>query len=404
MENTLSTLKVRLFGKEEITYGEKSVFSGKNTLTKGTKLFLILLYAGEKGITRAKLLEDLYGREEQLDMANNLRVLMHRLKKGLMDAGLPDHEYIVKKNGVYRLDSPMEVQIDAARMECLMQEARTAAEEERILKLEEACRIYTGNFMQSFSGDEWVIYESMKYKKMYTDALEKVCQWKMSRGEYETVVELCGLASETYPYDEWQSFIIESYIAMGKYKEAFLKYDQTVNLLVEDLGVEPSEKMLDQFQRISEHVSGFPSRIGEIQRKLQEKTREKGAFFCSLPGFRDVYRLSCRWMERTGQSVVLLVCTLTDHQGLPLEKSEKRELMSQALYEAIKNSLRRSDSFTKYNQVQYLVMLMGTNEEDCQIVIDRIAKRFSVNHPSWEKSLQCNVASVLNEEQFEKFV
>ena len=30
MENTLSTLKVRLFGKEEVTYGEKSVLSGKN--------------------------------------------------------------------------------------------------------------------------------------------------------------------------------------------------------------------------------------------------------------------------------------------------------------------------------------------------------------------------------------
>lgn len=404
MENTLSTLKVRLFGKEEITYGEKSVLSGKNTLTKGTKLLLILLYAGEKGITRAKLLEDLYGREERLDTANNLRVLIHRLKKSFTEAGLPDYEYIIKKSGVYKWNSPMQVQIDALEMEEMIQTAREKSGAEKISNLEKACRMYTGNFMQSLSGDEWVIYEAMKYKKMYTDALRQVCQWKMEHDEYETVIELCGGASELYPYDEWQSFTIESYIAMGKYKEAFLEYDHTVNLLVEELGVEPSEKMLDQFRRISAHVSGHPSRIEDIQRKLQEKSREKGAFFCSLPGFQDVYRVSSRWMERTGQSVFLLVCTLTDYQGLPLEKSEKRELMSRVLYEAIKNSLRRSDSFTKYNQVQYLVMLMGTNEEDCQIVIDRITRCFSVNHPSWEKSLQCNVASVLNEELFDDYI
>lgn len=121
---------------------------------------------------------------------------------------------------------------------------------------------------------------------------------------------------------------------------------------------------------------------------------ESGAFFCTIPGFRDVYRSVRRGMERSGQSVFLLVCTLTDNHGHPLESSKKLDEMSEGLFYAIKSSLRRGDSFTKYNSSQYLAMLMGTNEENCQIVIDRIMRSYGSLHKSWEQHLQCSVASL----------
>ena len=103
-----------------------------------------------------------------------------------------------------------------------------------------------------------------------------------------------------------------------------------------------------------------------------------------------------RCMERSGQSVFLLVCTLIDGKGRPLDSGDRLEQLSDALYGAIKNSLRRSDSFTKYNQAQYLVMLVGTNEEDCQIVINRITRNFAKNHKSWEQYLDCGVSSLFD--------
>ena len=101
MEKQFPVLQVRMFGKEKITYGGTPILCGRNTITKAVKLMLILLYNGEEGITRNRLLEDLYGREELADAANNLRVTSHRLKKLLVEAGLPDHEYIVIRGGVY---------------------------------------------------------------------------------------------------------------------------------------------------------------------------------------------------------------------------------------------------------------------------------------------------------------
>ena len=79
-----------------------------------------------------------------------------------------------------------------------------------------------------------------------------------------------------------------------------------------------------------------------------------------------------------------------------MEGSEKLEEMSERLHRAIQNSLRTTDSFTKYNRSQFLVMLVGTNEENCQIAINRIVNNFSKEHKSWAHRLECSVASLLD--------
>ena len=88
MSDHLPVLKVRLFGGFSASYGEIPVSFGRNTTTKAMKLLQILLYHGDTGISRDKLLDELYGREELADAANNLRVTAHRLKKIIVDAGL----------------------------------------------------------------------------------------------------------------------------------------------------------------------------------------------------------------------------------------------------------------------------------------------------------------------------
>ena len=264
----------------------------------------------------------------------------------------------------------------------------------KLALLKEACQLYNGEFLLKLSGDEWVLMESVQYKNMYTYALEQVCSLLMEQREYNEVLKIVDPACELYPFDEWQSVKIDCYISMNRYKEALKEYEATAKLLIEELGITPSEKMMEQFKIMSEHISSRPQIITEIQGGLQEENEEKGAFFCTFPGFRDAYRVIRRGMERNGQSVFLMVCTLVDSKGRPLETSEKLDIMSETLHNAIKNSLRRSDSFTRYNPSQYLVMLMGTNKENCQIVIDRVSRNFSKDHKSWAQYLSCTVTSL----------
>ena len=92
MNEKTAILNVRMLGDFSITYDGRQVSFGKNTTTKAMKLLQILIYYGEQGIAREKLLNALYVREELADAANNLRVTAHRLKKMIIDAGLYRHQ------------------------------------------------------------------------------------------------------------------------------------------------------------------------------------------------------------------------------------------------------------------------------------------------------------------------
>jgi len=400
MKEKLPVLKVRLFGKEKITYGNNIVLYGRNSVTKGMRLLLILFYYGKKGINRNILLESLYGEENLSDASNNLRVTIHRLKKMLLDAGLPEYDYIYYKGGNYYWDSPMETQVDTDIFQNLLAEAEEEENKERkIAILTEACNLYHGDFMQRVSDMEWVLLEAVRFKDMYTNALQQLCDFLMQEKKYVQALKQADAACKIYPFDEWQIVKIDCYMALNRYQDALKEYESTARLFVEELGITPSQKMTDRFGAMSKNMGSRPQVISEIKEGLNDEKEEKGALFCSFPGFQDAYRIVKRGMERSGQSVCLLVCSLVDSQGRPMKSSDKLDEMAGELYNAIQNALRKSDAFTKYNRSQFLTMLVGTNRENCQIAIDRIIHQFTKEHKSWKKYIECSISSLLDEEE-----
>ena len=81
MDVKLPVLKVQMLGGLSLMYGDKPISFSRNTTTKAMKLLQVLLYYGEKGISRNKLIENLYKAEELADAPNSLRVTSYRLKK-----------------------------------------------------------------------------------------------------------------------------------------------------------------------------------------------------------------------------------------------------------------------------------------------------------------------------------
>ncbi len=141
MDNQLPELKVNMLGRFSITYGEQPITFKRNSATKAVKLLQILLHSslvedrGSTGIPRAQLLDDLFGREELANVGNNLRVTVFRLRKMLIEAGLPEYEYIVKEKGVFYWRSPMKVDLDVARFMELVREGEEEVDETRKMNL-----------------------------------------------------------------------------------------------------------------------------------------------------------------------------------------------------------------------------------------------------------------------------
>ena len=273
MNEKTAILNVRMLGDFSITYDGRQVSFGKNTTTKAMKLLQILIYYGEQGIAREKLLNALYVREELADAANNLRVTAHRLKKMIIDAGLPEYDYIVIKKGVYRWNAPVPTVVDARKFQELYEEAQNCADtkqKEELLK--QVCNMYRGEFLPEISGDEWVLLESVQYKKLYSNALKELCDGLIEKCDYEEALLFCEPACRLYPFDEWQSIKIECFLGMKRYKEAMKEYDDTAKLFFEELGISPSERLMEQFDQMSSQLKHVkPKEIQDIKQRLKEE-------------------------------------------------------------------------------------------------------------------------------------
>lgn len=399
MEKKLDVLKIQMLGGFSMALGDKPLSFSRNSTTKAMKLLQILLYYCKEGIPRKKLIEYLYGKEEMADASNSLRVTVHRMKKMIIDMGLPEHNYVKISKGIYRWDAPMETLLDVSLFEEVLEEAKAEKQTAAKIKLlEKACNMYSGEFLPSSSEDEWVLIQSVQYKKKYSSALTELCNSLWEKEEYEKILHYCEKACELYPFDEWQSVKIDCYMALDRYKEAISEYEETAKLFFEELGVTPSEKMIQQFEYMSKHMSYKPQSIREIKGGLMKDDDDNGAFYCTLPSFRDGYRLVRRLIERNGQSVFMMLCSIVDSKGHPMKNGQKLNAMAEELYHSIKHSLRRGDSFTKFSPSQFLILLVGTNKENCDAIFERIENYFSREHKTWKKNLEYYITSVADVE------
>ncbi len=400
MKNKMPVLRICMFGRTNITYGKKPILLGKKGITKVQRLLMIMCYSGRKGIARNKLFEDFFGREEVLDAANNLRVTAHRLEKRMREAGLPKHDYITVEDGIYSFSCPMEVEVDALIFKRLIAQAeKTSDREEKSRLLLQACELYRGEFLEDLSEAEWVLLESAHFKNLYEESLTWLCEYLKEKEEYEEILRLCTLACKIYPYDEWQAVKIECYIAQNRIKEAQQEYKATEKLLFEELDIAPSRRMLNQLAVIRESFRASSVLIRDIKDRLKEEETDEGAYYCSLPSFRDEYRFACRLMERNGMDLYLMLCTITNARDYPQEDEKILEAISNKLHSAIKQSLRRCDTFTRFSPSQFLILLVGTEGESCKGIFDRIVNSLSKGEKEFCSYLQCDAFPVKETEE-----
>ena len=98
---------------------------------------------------------------------------------------------------------------------------------------------------------------------------------------------------------------------------------------------------------------------------------KKGAYQVEYDGFRRIYQFVSRCIERNGQEVQIVLFTIVHSNIINMEMAEMQEAMIH-LETAIRTSLRKGDVATKYNNAQYIVILMETSKDNGQKVVARI--------------------------------
>lgn len=317
-QNRKNVLSVYMLGRFSVEYGDQILSLGRNSSSKLIQLLQIVWLAGEKGVTRDNLAGMLYDRDSLSSLNNSLNNLIYRLRKVLAESGFPKSLYVINQDGVYFWDRAIPVWVDAREFERLVEmgDKKRQQEKETFQYYKKAEELYQGELLTSISTENWVIVESLRFKRMYERAVSWLGDYLKGQKDYPGMYQLYRQAAQVYPFDNWQVGQIESMTYMGRYKEAFLLYDNTAKRYSEEMGLPPSDKMLECYKTMSRQFVNRPDVLKNIRAELREQEDEKiNAYYCSLPSFIDIYRLSARRSERNGQPFCLMLCTITDYEG-----------------------------------------------------------------------------------------
>lgn len=351
-------------------------FNGQRLWLKGSpqkksmQLLMALLKAGAEGATRQQLLEVVWkeGGDPQKEKSN-LNQHLYYLRQLIHESHFPEGKYIIVQKPRYYFTEDYEIHSDTEQLDQILEEIRNAeaAGEDTLELLRQFCRGYTGEFLPMLNGEEWVVEKSAYYQKQYFSCLSRLCGRLKEMGGYQEMLELCTVASQIHPYDEWQAVQIDCLVAMNRYKDALKVYEDAAEFFYEDLGVSSLNRTIARYRNTEGRLHYLSSALAGIRKGLNEEERLWGAYCCSYPSFVDVYRIVVRMQERTGIGSLLMVCTLNIAGS-----GENTETWMERFRQFMAGSIRNGDVYTRYSPNQFLVLLMQAEEKDVENIEERL--------------------------------
>lgn len=382
--NREQILKIRMFGTFSMNYnGKPLVMKRLRRNNQFTNLMQAVLYYSEKGVGRDWLEDVVFEDRDVENRHNSLRVLIYKAIRKLRELGLPEGKYIYLENGLYRWTSEIRVEVDAIEFDRIYQRAKEAEDSGEKLDLYlQACYMYQGEFLADCAGVVWIGYESKRYRMIFQDIVCQAAMLLREREEWMRLEKLGRFAALAAPFSDWEELIMEAYMETGRFDDARRLYEETADYYQREQGIYPSVKMMQAIERLGNQMMYSYELLDTIQKKLMEEPDETvmGGYYCTFPVFQGIYQAVTRIMERGGQAVYLMLCTLVDGKGNPIQKEERLEGFSERLREAICRSVRHGDIVNQFGRGQYLVLLINTTRENCEVVQERINRNFNVGN------------------------
>lgn len=374
-----NVLYVHTFGEFYVTWNGKRI-AGRSGAgeTQFVSLLQLLLHDRGRGIERNLLEEVLFAGRDLQDRGHAMRSVLYNARKRLRKACLPEPEYIRQSSGVCYWTDEVAVVEDAARMDRLFQEVGAEEDPGRLLELcLSVCYCYTGEFLGTQAKALWAEKEARRYREQFCYCVEHAVELLREQKDYEQMEKLGLHAAKVHPLADWETVTMEALAASGRTVEARKFYDDTVSFYFQEQGMRPCERLTELPHSLGGRMEHSYTAFDEIQELLAEHgERVSGGYICNWPVFEGIYQMLVRMLERSGQSVYLMLCTLVDGKGNPVEDSSVLEQLTDRLCEAVRCSVRRSDVINRYGKGQYLVLLFNTTRESCRILQKRINGRF----------------------------
>ena len=372
------TINVKTFGGFSIRYKDEELSFGNQSESQMVQLLQLLLHYRKQGLSRDLAKAALFGDRDVDDVSHSIRNIIYNLRKKLRALGLPESQYVVKRGGVYFWCDDIQVIEDSAEFEEAFDKAMECEDvEQKIELLTDACYMYSGRFLAGNESSVWSAQEAERYREIFSDCVTELTDILKEEHKYKQLLEVSTYASKVDPFSEWEILTLEALGRLGKFDKTESFYRKTVDMYVKEYGGRANSYVREFINRIGLKLVVGHETLEEIQKKIgNPEDYDRKGYYCSLPVFQEIYRMTERMMERSGEKIFLMLCTILDSKGNPMREGSRLEELSERLRNTIIESVRHTDTVTRYGKGQYLVLLINTTEEDCSVVSQRISSRF----------------------------
>lgn len=372
------TIYVKTLGGFSITVDGKEISDNNNQSKKPWSLLEYLVVFQKKDISVNELIETIWPDDPGVNPGGALKTLMFRSRKLLDPLGIPPQRLLVQQRGSYSWtqDIPTVMDIDQFEAICNQVLGSTSDTGDQTLSLcLEGLSLYKGDFLPKAEYESWVIPISTYYHSLYQKLVYRTIELLLAREDYGQITSVCQTAIGIEPFDEeFHYYLVYALYKDNHTNQAVEHYNHTLDLFYNEFSISPSDRFKELYKTIRSKEQGINTNLDAIQEALREEA-SSGAFYCEFPVFQDLYQLERRAIERTGDSIYLCLLTVTDQSG----QTPKGTVLNRAmehLSNAIRDSLRCSDVYTRYSISQYLILLPTVTSEKGGMVLQRITGNF----------------------------
>jgi len=247
----LATLKVSLFGKFNIAYGEK------NTSIRARKvqeLFIYLLMFRNYPQPRESLSEVLWGDQPAVISKKNLRQTLWHLQSAFREFRSSTGLQLLIDDGWIHIRLPTDFWLDTAEFEQVFdlvnpKQARELSAED-FEAMRSAVDLYRGDLLEGWYQD-WCIFERERFQMMNLMLLDKLVQYCEIHGEYDAgLIYGWQILRHDHAYERAHRQIMRLYSMSGDRTQALHQYERCANALQDELGVEPSARTKQLYEQI----------------------------------------------------------------------------------------------------------------------------------------------------------
>ena len=210
-------------------------------------LALLLLHAGET-LTTDRLIDELWGESPPAGAAKTLQMHVSRLRKALAgEDGTGPSDLIVTRGRGYRLAIDPE-QLDSHRFERLVADGRAELAANRaesaVTVLEQGLALWHGAPLADLAYEPFAQREIARLDDLRVAALEHLIEAKLALGGHADVVEQLEVLIGEHPYRErLRAQLMLALYRCERQADALQAYQDARKSLVEELGIEPGERL-----------------------------------------------------------------------------------------------------------------------------------------------------------------